>query len=656
MLDGLDAVPWSTLTHAYGSAADLPGILRAVASGEREAVDALFGNIWHQGTVYEATAHAVPFLVELLGAPDADVAGLLALLRSIAQGHSYLEVHQRFEPRSQRDSPENAARLQREQGWVRAAHDAVEQGVPAYVALLAHAEDAVRVAAARTLGTCTQSAPAAIPALCARVAAEPVPAVRAAFILAVSTLGDDGMEQRLAGWMRDAAPGPRLAAAMASVFLDDKVTPAALAVLEESAPAAMVEPDGFPDDEQDACSAALGVLGDDWEKQAALIASWTRHADGRVRESAVFASQALLQRWRPATLPIVPALAQCLDDPERDVRYWAAMTLSYCGPLARPAADALWELFRREPLEHNQPSAFALEALCAQQDPRVAAHLHVLLERMAPPDRSGWRGLLPAPSTTRVELPPGLAGALAHLGPWAAGCLWPLVRLIPVVPSGNDRIAVMEAVGRYGDGARSGVSQLRAELQRHPHMALRVLGNLGVHATAAAKDVERLLAHDDDTVKARAARALWRITGETGPALSVLRELVTQARPQALEALADMGPRAASLKDLLPPLWNSDDDWVSANSAVAWWCLTREAAPVLHLILERHVRCVPRCHATVRCLGEMGAAASAAVPLLTQGATAAMRQVEVGATSTWISDDEAWKAACTSALARITGN
>ena len=57
MLEGLDLVPWAKLKHAYGEA---PGILRALAAGDAEGLDALFGNIWHQGTVYPATSHAVP--------------------------------------------------------------------------------------------------------------------------------------------------------------------------------------------------------------------------------------------------------------------------------------------------------------------------------------------------------------------------------------------------------------------------------------------------------------------------------------------------------------------------------------------------------------------------------------------------------------------
>jgi hypothetical protein len=90
VLDGLDRVEWRKLTHAYGSATDVPQLLRDLASkdsGKREAaLSDLFGNIWHQGTVYEATANAVPFLVEL--AADSNVAGradVLGLIGAIAE-------------------------------------------------------------------------------------------------------------------------------------------------------------------------------------------------------------------------------------------------------------------------------------------------------------------------------------------------------------------------------------------------------------------------------------------------------------------------------------------------------------------------------------------------------------------------------------------
>ncbi len=71
MLDGLDLIDWGSLSHAYGEASDVPEILRSLLSPDaaEDAAYELYGNIWHQGTVYSATAAAVPFLYELLAQP-----------------------------------------------------------------------------------------------------------------------------------------------------------------------------------------------------------------------------------------------------------------------------------------------------------------------------------------------------------------------------------------------------------------------------------------------------------------------------------------------------------------------------------------------------------------------------------------------------------
>src|SRR6516162_7773615 len=99
MLDHLGDIPWNRLTHAYGPAGDVPDLLRRLRTappemtGEQSPLWHLFGNIWHQGTVYEATAYAVPFLIELAACPVvSDRLGILGLLAAIATGSSYRDV------------------------------------------------------------------------------------------------------------------------------------------------------------------------------------------------------------------------------------------------------------------------------------------------------------------------------------------------------------------------------------------------------------------------------------------------------------------------------------------------------------------------------------------------------------------------------------
>ncbi len=78
----LDALPWASYGHAYGSAEDVPGCLRALAGDDDAAADEaqgeLYGSILHQGSVYEASAQAVPFLARIAAA-DIRTADVLLL-------------------------------------------------------------------------------------------------------------------------------------------------------------------------------------------------------------------------------------------------------------------------------------------------------------------------------------------------------------------------------------------------------------------------------------------------------------------------------------------------------------------------------------------------------------------------------------------------
>jgi hypothetical protein len=87
----LAAVPWSHLAHAYGPADDVPTLLYAVAVGDaatrKDAWWELWGNVHHQGTVYEATTPAVRFIAAVAKAGDyPDRVQALSFLRQLALG------------------------------------------------------------------------------------------------------------------------------------------------------------------------------------------------------------------------------------------------------------------------------------------------------------------------------------------------------------------------------------------------------------------------------------------------------------------------------------------------------------------------------------------------------------------------------------------
>jgi hypothetical protein len=129
-LDGLDEIHWDQLNHAYGPATDVPALLRELIDADVQSPGDsnhplwhLYGNIYHQGTVYPATPHAVPFLIKLAANPNvrprADIVGLVgAIAQSEPEGES---------------------------------HAAVAAGIDVYVRMLQESDRRLRLAAAHTL-------------------------------------------------------------------------------------------------------------------------------------------------------------------------------------------------------------------------------------------------------------------------------------------------------------------------------------------------------------------------------------------------------------------------------------------------------------------------------------------------------------------------
>jgi HEAT repeat protein len=170
MLEQLDKIDWATFSHAYGSAEDVPAMIRALRSPDPETreltLDDLFSTIWHQGTVDTASAPAVPFLIELTAdASTPDRANILYLLHSLAEGSSYIDVHERLDPEGMAQvciaqGSDLETERSRERAWVQAAHDAVSAGLPIYLDLLADSDPRVRNCTLYLLAALPEHAPA----------------------------------------------------------------------------------------------------------------------------------------------------------------------------------------------------------------------------------------------------------------------------------------------------------------------------------------------------------------------------------------------------------------------------------------------------------------------------------------------------------------
>jgi hypothetical protein len=203
-LDDLDKVDWTSVSHAYGLATDVPDTLRKLTSPDDEILDEalehLFSSIWHQDTVYSATAFAVTFLVQLL--TEAKVGGrtkyqLITLLREISRGSGYFIVHYELDPQwSDQYLASEGTNIERqrqqEMNWVRAAREAVIEGVPTYLTLLRTAGDEVRSVIPNLLSGLVEGSADIIPALKVAYAAEQRLALKASCLLVVHQNQTDG--------------------------------------------------------------------------------------------------------------------------------------------------------------------------------------------------------------------------------------------------------------------------------------------------------------------------------------------------------------------------------------------------------------------------------------------------------------------------------
>lgn len=193
MFAGLDEIDWHQLEHAYGAADDVPGWLRSLASQEDES-DALMYlslSLCHQGTVYSASASAVPYLIELLtDKPMQGKEGLLRLLAGMAHGEAYHRQHFLLYSEAHRQDPAFQGELAEQVVWAERTREAVRRGLPVYLELLTDADPHLRREAAYTLAQLKADATAILPLLYAQLAQEDDLQARASMVLSLGVLGE----------------------------------------------------------------------------------------------------------------------------------------------------------------------------------------------------------------------------------------------------------------------------------------------------------------------------------------------------------------------------------------------------------------------------------------------------------------------------------
>ncbi|MER6343712.1 hypothetical protein ACWC10_00140 [Streptomyces sp. NPDC001595] len=577
-------IDWAGLEHAYGSAEDVPELLRAMASedaAERErALEELFSSLCHQGDVYSASAHAVPELARLALEGPGHRLQLVWLLGGIAGGAG---------------RPDEVAAAQR----------AVAVALPSLLRLAHDADVRLRRAMVTLVAACGPvHALPVLPLLRARLAEETDPEARGELVTALGLL-DPGAATRTArarALLADPEPRVRLAAA------EDLLRTA-----EPPLPGDLVE------------HAVTAHLADPHHREPSLWPSPYRPFDERLMEDPEAALRALA-----LGLPIAFGIVDHWRDRETDVLPWA-LTATGADPadllrLARLACALPAEGHARV-REHVRPytaspdravRAAAVTALVRARAPEAVAEVVRLVAEVPEADGTGYAAEALAEEYGAAAEP--VARAVADL--LAAG------RFTDALPG-----ALLGTLARFPALAAASADRPARLLAHgvHPYAAIRLLGALGPDAGSAGERALREAAEGDgEGLAGPAAVAHHRVTGDAGFAVSVLRRLLTgERRGRAVPYAGELGPAAAPLLPLLEDRLAHGAPPTRAAAAYAVWRITgRRDADVLGPLARQAVTS-PAFHpvqlTAVRALTAVGLLPRPAVEPLRRAAGSARR-------------------------------
>jgi len=548
-LRGVDDVAWGSMSHAFGTAEDVPGLLAGLAEPDPgkawDNFERLRETVRHQGGTTMPAAAAVPFLIR--GAAEAGLhhRGALLGLAADAGRRNYFGQddraqllvvggggadHQVYDVSG---SPVVAA--------IHAARAALAANVPALLELLGDGDPDVRAHAAYAVSALPIPQPEVEAALARRLAAEAEPGVRAALILARATLGPVDAEPL---WSDPGNPADvRFAAAV--VWLGSTPAPPPDALLDLLA---------TPETEE--WLARVPWCAHEYYRPEA--AEWLVKLlnapgpqAGLVRRlphgvPATTAAYHVAARWRSAYGEMMTVLGDHLAHPDPDVVRAAARCLADAGAVPAEVADRLAEVVGHDDREAR---GWATVALANRGDARAVAPLATLLRAPEPP----WGDALP---------PMGVNGLTLRLRAHAGELLPAVIHYLTTGGWAYTELGLIDGLIEWGEAAAPAVDALCRRLS--DEAAVRALGAIG---PAAARAVPLL-----DTTTPAGAWARWRITGERAEETAA-----ALAEARAMHLLADLGPAAAPHLGTIRQCLAEGGEWTRVEAAGALWRATGEA-------------------------------------------------------------------------------
>ncbi|WP_405817557.1 hypothetical protein OG241_23470 [Streptomyces sp. NBC_01390] len=595
VLADLDQMDWSRLRHAYGSAEDVPALLRDLASAVEEtaaeAEQELWSSIVHQGTVYTATAVAVPFLARLVveGVRQSALVGMLGVIAESVDEH---------------DLPVPGA-----------ARRAVADHLGLLLPLLADNDREVRRTTVWTVAQCRSAAgPDARTALRARWAAESDPAVRADVLTACALLDPDAAEELCSAVLAGNEPAPVQVAALlvtADCGLpwnrDATARVTTLVPLERHGFGALWEREPLQAlakalHTRGEVDAAIDVVGSALGRAVALRLQGSEHAQAAITE-ARWAAESLARRSRTAPARLLPELLPLLDDPATAADV-IPLLRTWCQP-APAAVPALLAIAQGDGESADEalaalvclgvPEATWLLARHLADRPRaLKAAYHLATGETRTPSRGDTAGEDRTPLPCDPELLDAIRVRLAVEPPHERGSVFG-----GGAAAANEPVYLSGLLAAWGKSARSALPELLAALPRHPLPVSRALAGVA-DPQADAHVIEALQAQarqGPSTTRQAAASALHSLTGDADPLISVLSEPLAKrgnTLDHTVTAAASLGEAARPLLPLLhtllaePPQSRETVPMIRAalGAAALVWELTGDEQAVLPVIQE----------------------------------------------------------------------
>lgn len=544
---------WGALKHAYGSAEDMPALLRAMGSEDAderaEAMDGLVSSLFHQGDVYPASAAALPYLVRLVLDGPGHRKELLWLVGGIAGGAGNRRVR---------------AEVRR----------AVAEALPSLLPLATDDETGVRQAMVWLIAAAEDAALPLMPLLRARFDEERDADVRADLVTALGLLDldDTARTARATALLDDPSEPPAVRLSAVTDLLRTAPLPLPTDLVRRAATTYREHPgEQYGERWPDLYRTLSDRLLDD--PDAALLA---------LAEGGPPLAGEVVERWRDRERRALPWLVADLTHPYEmhdvarlgeafpgdEEQPWLTPHLASEDPELRAAAvvaavrfrvpGALGHVLRLiDDLPDEDGTGHAVRAAAevhgAAAEP-VAARVADLLAAGAAPARE-WAGVLEGfPQQSARCLP-----ALVRLVPESAAACAALAAALPHALPGDDTEAAVrvlyERATAGGEAAAFAYLQLTGDhgpalalVRDAVHgergaSALPLAGRLGPAAAELLPEAERHFGAVTRETRAVAAAAVWRITGRTQDTAPLLADVVARGRYTA-------GPRLDALHAL----------------------------------------------------------------------------------------------------------